>query len=249
MQAFDPERFLAVRDEVLSKERAKKGIGTLGEKSLHAILKAYYEPFDALHEQKIGRYVADIVNEDGIIEIQTRNLFSMKDKLSHFLEVTQVTVVHPVVRTKWLSWIDEETGEIGPRRKSPKTGTLYDAFWEMGHLSSILPHPNLTLCLVMLDMEETRLLNGWSRDRKRGSTRADRIPTALVSETYLHTAEDYAALLPENLPQPFTKAVFAKSIHQPPGRADTVLWLFRHMGLVQEEGKRGREKLFHVVGG
>ena len=53
------------------------GIGTLGEKSLHAALKLYYEPDSSRHEIPVGQYVADIVNEEGIIEIQTKHLSSM----------------------------------------------------------------------------------------------------------------------------------------------------------------------------
>jgi hypothetical protein len=102
MRAFDPERFIETKETVLATEREQNGIGTLGEKSLHRILKSYYEPLGALHEQKLGRYVADILNEDGVIEIQTRSLSAMRKKLEAFLEVTHVTVVHPVVHNKWV---------------------------------------------------------------------------------------------------------------------------------------------------
>ena len=53
-------------------DKCKKGIGTLSEKTLHSVLKNYFEPFSENHEIKIGNYVADIVGENGIIEIQTR---------------------------------------------------------------------------------------------------------------------------------------------------------------------------------
>ena len=84
MRAFDPERFIETKEAVLASERERNGIGTLGEKSLHLILKSYYEPLYALHEQKLGRYVADILNEDGVIEIQTRSLSAMRKKLEAF---------------------------------------------------------------------------------------------------------------------------------------------------------------------
>ena len=57
-----------------------QGIGRLNEGSLHKTLKLYFEPDITRHEIKIGRFVADILNEDGIIEIQTRAFRNMKKK-------------------------------------------------------------------------------------------------------------------------------------------------------------------------
>ena len=246
MQTFDAVRFLEVRDRVLTGEREKNGIGTLSEKSLHLILKHYYEPMTAFHEQKIGRYVADILNEDGVIEIQTRQFSAMRAKLNAFLAVTNVTIIHPVVHHKWMCWVDPQTGETTKKRKSPKTGSIYDAFWELGGIPELLADPRLTICLVLMDMEETRLLNGWSKNKKRGSTRADRIPRALLSETFLHTKEDYAALLPPPavLPEPFSRKELAAATGQPQDRGYTLVRVFGAVGVIEEAGKRGREYVY-----
>lgn len=247
MQKFDPEHFLQVRDAVTAAEREKNGIGTLGEKTLHAVLKAYYEPLSGLHEQKLGRYVADILNEEGVIEIQTRQLSKMKAKLDTFLAVTKVTVVHPIVRNKWLIWVDPETGETTKKRKSPKAGTIYDAFWELGGIPEYLMREGLSFCIVMLDMEETRLLNGWNRTKKRGSTRADRVPTALVSETWLRGPEDFRALLPGGLPEEFTRSELAKAVGQPVERGYTLVRVFGTAGVIEQCGKRGNSYLYRIT--
>ena len=237
MRAFDPERFIETKDAMLAAERERNGIGTLGEKSLHLILKSYYEPLSALHEQKLGRYVADILNEDGVIEIQTRSLSAMRKKLEAFLEVTHVTVVHPIVHHKWMAWLDPETGEMSKPRKSPKTGTLYDAFWELGGIPDLLMHPNLTVCLVMLDMDELKFLNGWDHSKKRGASRCDRIPRALLSETFLSAADDYRAFLPDSLPDHFTLRGDRRGV-------DALIRVLKATGVLSEDGKRGREKLY-----
>ncbi len=246
MRTFDPDRFLETKEAVLASERERNGIGTLGEKSLHLILKSYYEPLSALHEQKLGRYVADILNEDGVIEIQTRSLSAMRKKLEAFLEVTHVTVVHPVVHNKWLSWLDPATGETTKPRKSPKTGTLFDAFWELGGIPDLLLHPNLTVCLVMLDMEELRFLDGWGNGGKRGASRCDRFPRALLSETFLSTQADFASLLPDTLPDTFTRRELAAAAHVRMDRrgVDALIRVFKATGVLAEDGKRGREKLY-----
>ncbi len=246
MRTFDPVRFIETKDAVLSAERERNGIGTLGEKSLHLILKNYYEPLSALHEQKLGRYVADILNEDGVIEIQTRSLSAMRKKLEAFLAVTHVTVIHPVVHHKWLAWIDPETGETTKARKSPKTGTLYDAFWELGGIADLLLHPNLTVCLVMLDMDELRFLDGWGNGGKRGASRCDRFPRALLSETFLSSQEDYATLLPDSLSDHFTRRELSAAAHVRMDRrgVDALFRVFKATGVLVEDGKNGREKLF-----
>ncbi len=246
MRAFDPKRFIETKEAVLASERERNGIGTLGEKSLHLILKSYYEPLTALHEQKLGRYVADILNEDGVIEIQTRSLSAMRKKLEAFLEVTHVTVVHPVVHNKWVTWLDGTTGETTKPRKSPKTGTVYDAFWELGGISDLLLHPNLTICLVMLDMEEVRFLDGWGNGGKRGSSRCDRFPKALLSETFLSGQDAYRALLPDSLPAFFTRRELAAAAHVRMERRgiDSLIRVFKATGVLCEDGTRGREKLF-----
>lgn len=246
MRAFDPERFIETKEAVLASERERNGIGTLGEKSLHLILKSYYEPLYALHEQKLGRYVADILNEDGVIEIQTRSLSAMRKKLEAFLEVTHVTVVHPVVHNKWVSWLDSATGETTKPRKSPKTGTIYDAFWELGGIPDLLLHPNLTVCLVMLDMEEVRFLDGWGNGGKRGSSRCDRFPKALLSETFLSGKDAYRALLPDSLPEIFTRRELAAATHvrMEQRGIGALLRVFKETGVLIEDGMRGREKLF-----
>ncbi len=247
MRAFDPADFLRTRDTVLSSERERNGIGTLAEKSLHLILKNYYEPLSAFHEQKIGRYVADILNEDGILEIQTRRFSAMRKKLEAFLAVTDVTVIHPVVRHKWMQWIDPETGEATAPRKSPKTGTVYDAFWELGAIPELLSHPRLTVCLVLLDMDETKLLNGYGKSKKRRATRADRVPRALLSETFLHTKDDYAALLPDSLPAQFTRTELCRAVGQPPEHAYTLIRVFSSVGVIAEDGKRGNAYLYRRI--
>ena len=179
---MDRQAFDEACEKIIYKERDIDGIGTLGEKTLHAVLKHYMEPEVARHEQKVGSFVADILNEQGIIEIQTANFNVMRRKLDAFLPEYPVTIVYPIPATKWLAWIDEETGEVTKKRKSPKQGTQYQAFRELYKIKPYLTHPNLRIQLLLIDVEESRLLNGWSADRKKGSVRFDRIPVGLVEE-------------------------------------------------------------------
>ena len=169
VEYIDSQAFDAAKEKIIGKSHNDKGIGTLSEKTLHAVLKMYYEPDEDNHEVAIDGYFADIYNEHGIIEIQTRQLNKLRDKLSVFLNEYQVRVVYPMPYEKYLSWIEPETGDITSRRKSPKRCSMYDAMFELYKIKAFLKNQNLKVTLLLIDMEEYKLLNGWSYDKKRGS--------------------------------------------------------------------------------
>jgi hypothetical protein len=241
---MDKGRFSEACQFIIGQERKQNGIGTLGEKTLHAILKQYYEPYRENQEIKIGGYVADIVGENGIIEIQTRSFERLRKKLAAFLPVCPVTVVYPIPKNKWISWINLDTGEAGPKRKSPKIGSPQDAFFELYKIKTLLSHPNLSIHLLLLDLEEYRYLNGWSHDKKRGSSRCDRIPLCICEEVILSCPQDYALLLPQNLPDPFTVKDLQKTAKLSPRSAQCGIAVLRELGLITHIGKSGRAYLY-----
>ena len=53
MHTMDRQAFDEACEKIIYKERDIDGIGTLGEKTLHAVLKHYMEPEVARHEQKV----------------------------------------------------------------------------------------------------------------------------------------------------------------------------------------------------
>ena len=179
---MDQKRFEEAKRKIIGVDRQRLGIGTLSEKTVHAIFKDYYEPDEDHQEIPIENYVADIYRDGEIIEIQTRQFNRMRGKLQTFLPLYPVTIVYPIPYEKWLIWIDEDSGELSKKRKSPKKGCTYQAFKELYKIKMFLKDPNIRFKFVLVNMEEYRLLNGWSHDKKKGSTRYDRIPTDLIEE-------------------------------------------------------------------
>ncbi len=230
--------------KVLNSESKPNGIGTLGEKTLHAVIKNYFEPDPAKHEIKIGSYIADIVNDQGILEVQTRQFNKLRNKLEVFLSVSDVTVIYPVAHTKWLIWIDEQTGETTKKRKSPKTGQPYDILFELYKIKNFLPNPRLKLCIVLLDVEEYRFLNGWSQDKKKGSSRYERIPTGLIDEVSINNRNDYSKLIPEGPAKPFTSKEFAKSAGLSLSTSQAALNVLNFVGAVTRTGKIGNRYVY-----
>ncbi len=236
---MDTVKFEQAYDKVINSQYRREGIGTLGEKTLHAVLKHCCEPDESYHEIKVGSFFADILNEHGITEIQTRQWNKLRGKLKAFLPDNVVTLVYPVAYTKWLLWINEETGEISKRRLSPKKGSAYDIFFELYRIKSFLKDENLRLSIVYLDIEEYRLLNGWSTDGKKGSWRHDRIPKALQKVISINSKQDYSLLIPDTLPARFTSKDFAKASGLSISNSQTALNVLNYVDAVERVSKKG----------
>ena len=222
-------------------------IGTYGERALHAALKRLVEPDEARHEQPYRGCIVDVLGDGCVYEVQTRAFERLRGKLARLLPDTPVTLVYPAVRSKWLVWVDPETGEATKKRRSPKTGAPLEVCYELYKLSPLLPHPNLTLWVVPVDVEEYRSLTGWSRDRKRGSTRLERLPVAFGTPLRLHAVADYLALLPEGLAEPFTTAALARDGHVSPACARRAAGVLLRMGALERCGRRGNAYRYRRV--
>lgn len=246
---MNEKRFEEAKSKIIGIQRNKGGIGTLREKTVHAVLKNYYAPDEAMHEVSLCNYVADIYTGNEIIEIQNGNFYKIRSKLEVFLEEYPVTVVYPIPHTKWLIWIDETTGELSEKRKSPVTGSAYLAFKELYRIKPYLKNANLKFCFPLIDMEEYRLLNGWSKDKKKGSCRYDRIPVALYDEVLIERREDYLQFLPYELPEEFTSADLAKRAKISSQTANLVLNILLFMEVVERIGKRSRSYLYRIAEG
>lgn len=226
-------------------ERQSGGIGTLNEKTLHAILKRYIEPDVTKHEVPVGSYFADVFRGGHIYEIQTGSFTPLRPKLELLLDYTDVTVVYPMAAVKYLSWTDPETGEVTAPRRSPKKMKPIDSVFELIKIKYALDNPRFHLKLVMLELHEMRLRDGRrSRDGKRGSHRTDRFPTKLLGEIDLHEPRDFDIFIPEGLGGEFTLRDFAKAAKVSYGCAQRAVSILVYLERLVPCGKNGREKLF-----
>lgn len=252
-------RFELICREIGAAELSGEGIGTYSEKRMHRTLKLFFCPDESCHEVRIrpdgsigevggsgrGGYIADICHDGDIIEIQTGGFYSLKPKLRFYLERTEleITVVHPLAAVKYTSWISPEDGSVTSRRRSPKRECLRDALPELFWLSDMLCDNRLHFCFPMMSVEEFRLLDGWSRDKKRGSNRYERIPTELIDIIWLD-ADNLPSLLPDGLPNEFTAAEFSRIIKFKGRKLYNVLALFCAVGVIQKGEKKGRAYVY-----
>jgi hypothetical protein len=227
-------------NNLIPKAGKKTGpIGTLKEKTLHASIKNYLEPDTSLQEVKVEGYFADIVQNNHIYEVQTRNFNNLRPKLEVFLKDHPVTIVYPMARTKYLYWINDD-GEVTDKRKSPKTGQPLEACFELYRIKSFLKHPHLSVKIIMLDLEEYRNLDGWSQNKKKGSSRYDQIPLKVIRTIDLKDAGDYASLLPDDLPATFTTKDLHLQAHISLKRAQIACNILSHLEAIQKTGKQNK---------
>jgi hypothetical protein len=232
------------RERVIGVDRQRMQIGTLSEKTVHAVVKNYYEPDEDHQEIPIEGKCADIYTADErIIEIQTRNFSRLKEKLDIFLPLYDVTVVLPVPDRRRIIWIDPDTGEesgVGAYRSALAP---WPAFREIYMIREYLSHPHMHVRLLLMNMTEYRLLSGRSKDRKKyGAERYDRIPEELTGEIVLNEPKDYMLFLPDGLIEEtdstFTSAMLAYEAHIPKQYLSYVTGLLRLLGVIERLPKR-----------
>lgn len=197
----------------------------------------------------MGSYVADIVGEAGIIEIQTRSVAHLKPKLTELLQAAPVTVVHPVILRKRIVSLDSKTGEVTSVRLSPKRGSVYTAIRELYALKPLLPQQRLTVRLPLLEADEIRSFGVRTRRRKKQRTRqgeyvSDLVPTDIVDEITLAQPSDYEIFLPPGLPGTFGAAELAQAAGTDLPTARRVLNLLTFLGLTRVAGRDGRRVLY-----
>ena len=76
------------------------GFGTLNERTLHSAVKAYIEPDRAFREVAFGGFIADILRDGAITEVQTGSVTPLVKKLLRLPPEVPVTIALPIVRER-----------------------------------------------------------------------------------------------------------------------------------------------------
>jgi len=216
-------------------------IGLLNEKALHASLKQWYaRPGDQL-EVAVDGFVIDIVRDDLLIEIQTRNFSSIKSKLTNLVRCHRVRLVYPIVQEKWIVRSANDNGDQAIRRKSPKKGRMEDLFWELVSIPQLILNPNFSLEVLMIRGEEMRrrkVRRGWLIEGRR-------LLDVLDQRSFGHSA-DWLRFLPDGL-ELFTTSDLASRMNTRRELAQKMAYCLREARMIELIGKRGRANLYRVL--
>lgn len=220
------------------------GIGTRKEQTLHAQLKRSYAGPDGAVEVPVGSYVCDAVAPSGeIVEVQRKNFGAVATKLRALAAAGPTLLVHPVAAVRTIELVDE-TGATLRRRKSPKKGTAWELFDSLVSAPTLPLAGGLRIEVLLVAETERRVADGKGSWRRGGISVADRRLDAVLGSVLLSGPEDYAALLPPELPHPFTAKDLATAAGLRIALARKAVYVLSRMGVLRDAGKDGRAKLY-----
>ena len=215
------------------------GIGLLNEKPLHASLKQWYARPGDRFEVPVDGFVIDLVRDDLLIEIQTRNFFSIKSKLTKLTRSHPVRLIYPIVQEKWIV-----RGAV--RRKSPKRGRLEDLFWELVSIPQLLSNPNFSLEVLMIRQEEVRRYDGKRSWRRKGWVVEGRQLLDVLDQRLFGHSTDWLKFLPDGL-DAFTAKDLAAGINTRTELAQKMAYCLREGKMIELIGRRGRANLYRIA--
>lgn len=225
-----------------------QGINIYRESDLHAALKAAYaEPGDRI-EAPVGGYVADILRGDLCIEVQTGSFGALRAKLAALLATHRVLLVYPVASSKWIALYDAAGERLLRRRRSPRRGQPLELFAELVYLGELLAHPGLSYEVALVEVEEVRRDDGRGSWRRKGVSIDQRHLLRLVATQRFAGPDGLAAVLPAELPDPFTNRQLAGSLGVGRRLAGKITYSLRQAGRLHLAGQARREYLFARVG-
>jgi hypothetical protein len=218
----------------------------MNEYSLHSDVIELYSLSGDRFEVKLDNYVVDILRGQLVIEVQTKNFSSLKEKLRALTEKYKVRLVYPLPEEKWITYTTKDNKVIN-RRKSPRKGRLTDLFRELVMTPQLIGDENFSLEVLFIDEEEVRCDDGKGSWRRRGVSIKERRLLRVNDRILFQNKTDYITMLPGNLNQVFTNRELAKLSEVPVGIARRMTYCLRMGNIIRIAGKNGRELAFQKV--
>lgn len=225
-------------------------INTYNENLIHKELKSQYAAkYNGKIEEKIDTYICDVYSKEaGIFEIQTSNLFKLKNKIFSLAKNFKITLVYPIILEKTIIKINSQ-GMIISERKSPKRKKFIQIFEEIAGSYSLFFEENFSFHVVPITITETRMITdapvqNFSKSRKKLQNwiLLEKRITKQFDTIYVHKREDLLQFIPKNLPKIFTaKDIKVTEKIKNPYK---ILWTLEHLQFVQVKEIKGRIKYF-----
>ena len=220
-------------------DNSKKTFGEYKEKMIHGILKCYFEKNINNREVQVGTFYADIKNEKGIFEIQTRLFDKLRSKLNYYLkEGKEVYIVHPLIKNKNIIYINLNSGQK-TCRKSPVHASYFTPFKELYKIKPYLKCDNLHFIFIYLDVTETKKEKLGIQNRKKRLISSSKYPENINDIIYINNINDYRKLL-VGINGEFTSKSLAKQTKSRIKEVMIALNVLYYLNIVERIGKIGR---------
>lgn len=212
-------------------------INTYFETDLHREIKNIYTKNNDKQEVQIDSFICDIEKEDGsIIEVQTKQLSSLKKKIDVLSKKRKIKVVHPVINTLYL-----QTNE--KKRKSPKKATWASIFNELTQIYSFFSCKNFSLEVISITATEFREEKiPFGKRRKPYSIVNRRLDSINEKKTFTKP-KDFLCFLPTDLPKEFTVKDLKATLKK---ESNIAVWVLKKMGVIKQVGKKGAAYLYSL---
>ena len=219
------------------------------ETTLHRQLKEKFAGRTGETEVKLGRFRIDVVKGKRLIEIQHSSLSAIRDKIRKLCEEYQVDVVKPLVTRKRLIKLAEQGGAVVDERWSPKRGRPVDLFEELVYFTRAFPHPNLTLIVPHIEVEEVRYPGHGRRRRRRDNDyQVEDLRIVDFGETIrFRKPRDWFKLAPGRFPKQFDTQQLADRMGVRRWEAQRAAYCLRKIGAIKQVGKKGNAILYSKV--
>ena len=216
------------------------------ENTLHRQLKELYVAEADDREVAVDGFRIDAIVDDTLVEIQCSPLLAIRDKVRQLLESHVVLVVKPLAARKYLITRQRKRGKVVSRRYSPARCSSLNLFEELVHFVDVFPHPNLTLELLLVEVEEHRIKRKPRRWRGKDHRVEDRRLRSVGERHEFRTVEDLLSLLPPGLPAEFTTADIADRAECPRWLAQKMAYCLRRIGALETVDQRGRLRVYRI---
>jgi hypothetical protein len=210
----------------------------MNEFSLHSEIKKVYSLPGDQFEVKLGNYIVDILRDNLVIEVQTKNFSALKENL--------VRLVYPLPEKKWITHVTKDDIVLHTR-KSPKKGKLTALFGELVMIPHMIGVENFSLEVLLIDEEEVRCDDGRGSWRRRGVSIKERKLLKVNDRILFQTKADYLKILPKGLNEVFTNRELSKLAKISLRTARQITYCLRKGGVVRLAGKNGRALVFQKV--
>lgn len=214
------------------------------ESSLHSQIKEWYFQQGDRLEAKVDNFVVDILRKDLLIEIQTANFSAIKPKLLRLLDGHKVRLAYPIAKIKWIVHKSKITGETYGRRRSPRKGRLTDLFDELIRIPSLFLKDNLSVEVLMIEMEEIWCDDGRGSWRRKGASVEDRKLLRVFERRIFENKADFLEILPEALTDPFSNIGLSRALAIPVSQSRKMTYALKKMGVITCIGKNRNQMLF-----
>ncbi len=222
-------------------------IGTLQERSLHASLKQLYLTGNARTEVSVEGFVVDVVRDDLLIEIQTRNFAAIKNKLLSLLKTHPVMLVYPLPMKKWIVKQTPDGAKQISRRSSPKRCGFEDVFDELIRIPNLISHSNFSIEVLLIEEEEIRRHDGKGSWRRRGWSIVDRQLVEVMDRRLYRKPSDFLHFIPDSLERPFRNSDLVEALGISRRLGQRMTYSLRKMNTLKTVGKKGNALLHDIA--